>query len=301
MTTALIERFYDNLELNHNIQYISMGVIEMINKSSNAELVNTMASLSVVTQSLRNGGDALMEGVLFALAQHPSLARKHQRRFAQSDHESLCVVLASREDLHVDVESVLLQSQYTEVATALASNSKLSTEGMERLLEGHEAQIIAHVAMNTAYFEMFFKRNPKKLGSNPTLNTAMFEQLLALNDADIDLALAANVSLPQNIADRLYNRGNAEVLTRLARNAATQKCLLERLFEKAFLHESLAKNPLLDEQMIYRLRRSTNTGVLEALAANEATPLDLLYEFLLDMHLEPIVRQNSALNTKYQR
>ncbi len=301
VTTALIERFYDNLEQNHNIQYISMGVVELINKSTNAELIDVMASLSIVKHSLRHGGDALMEAVLFALAQHRDLALVHQIRIAQSDREALCLVLASREGLDPSVEALLLQSQHQAVLTALASNARLSSAGVAQLLETHEEQIIAHVRIHETYFESFCRRNPVALAANPTLSSVMFVQLLALNRHAVDLALATNVSLPHTVALALYERDNMEVKQRLACNVSLEKSLLEHFLEEETWHESLAKNPALDEQTIYRLYRNTNRNVLEALAANEATPLDILYELLLDMHFEPIVRQNSALNTKYQR
>ena len=301
VTTALIERFYDNLEQNHNIQYISMGVVELINKSSNVELIDAMASLSIVKHSLRKSGDALMEAVLFVLAQHRDLTSAHQIRFAKSDREALSLVLASREALDPSVEGVLLQSQHHEVLTALASNAHLSAEGMERLLETHEEQIIAHVRVNETLFKAFCKRNPKALGANPTLSTTMCEQLFALCNHDVHLALAKNSTLPHTVAEQLYAHGKRDILECLACNASLNKALLERLYEQEILHKYLAQNPALDEPMIYRLYRSTNRDVLEALAANEATPLDVLYDFLLDMNLEPIVRHNSALNTKYQR
>ncbi|GEM_PF-3263279 len=301
VTAALIERFYDNLEQNHNIQYISMGIVELINKSHNKELINAMASLSIVQQSLEKSSDSLMETVLLALAQHPCLAREHQMRFAKSGSKSLAVALASRDDLNTAIEAVLLHSHRDEVLTALASNVRLSPEGSRRLLETHETVIIEHAAMNEARFEIFFEQNPAVLGSNPTLSAAMYEQLLALNEHAVDLALAKNVSLPSDIAQQLFQRGNREVLQCLASNAATEESLLEQFLEAKEFHEYLAKNPALDERMIYRIYRNTNRSVLEALAANEATPLELLYELLLDMHLEPIVQQNSALNSKYQR
>jgi len=302
VTTALIERFYDNLEQNHNIQYISMGVVELINKSSNAALIHTMATLSMVPRALRDGGDALMEAVLFALAQHPSLQQPQQLQFAQSDHKALCTMLAQRDDLDGAVESILLLSRHDAVKEALASNARLSEAGMECLLAaGYEQQIVLHVNVTDARFKTLMPRHPELLARNPTLSADMFATLLARHEHHIDRALAENRQLLPAIAQALYRRNDTQVLHALARNPAVERCLLEHLFEQKFLHASLASNPHVSQQMIAQLRAEANSDVLEALAANEATPLELLYEFLLDMRLENIVRQNSALNTKYQR
>ncbi len=301
VTAALIERFYDNLEQNHNIQYISMGVVELINKSSNVDLIDALASLSKIDQALHHKGDALMEEVLLALAQHPALATMHQKRFAQSDRKTVGTLLASRKDLSADVEAILLRSRHLEVTTALASNAQLSVAGMEQLLIDHEEEIIRHGAMDDERFAVFVKRDPEAVSTNPTLTRAMFEQLLALNSDTVDLTLAHNSTLPPTVAEQLYARANTEVLQRLACNAAITKDLLREFATHKPLHRYLAQNPALDEPTIYQLYRNANRDVLEALAANEATPLDILYELLLDLHLEPIVRHNSALNTKYQR
>ncbi len=301
VTTALIERFYDNLEQNHNIQYISMGVVELINKSDSTALINTIASFSMVVQALRDESEPLLEAVLFALAQHSLLQEQQQLQFAKSERQELCRVLALREDMYPSVEAVLLTSQHDAVLEALASNTRLSDVGVAQLMGRYEKQILAKIALSDARFEQSITRHPVLLAGNPTLSTEMFASLLALQCRDVDAALAANASLLPAVARQLYQRDDYVVLEALAQNPVVENSLLEHLLKRESLHAALAGNPRLCETMIYQLYRSANRDVLQALAANEATPLALLYELLLDVQLENIVRQNSALNTKYQR
>ena len=301
VTTSLIERFYDNLEQNHNIQYISLGMIQLINKSSNCELINTLASLPIVTKALRNSDDELLELITQSLAQHHCLNEERRMKFAKSGSAELGIILASREDLDADLERELLMSEYDEVKIALASNEKLSLDGVDLLVASYENEIILHVKLTDELFRKFQKINMVLLAQNPTLTESMSATLLSFQESNINAALATNRTISSALAQKMVDTNDAEVLQNLAQNSAVPTEILEELYANENLHVNLAHNINLNEPMIKQLAKSSNIDVLSALAQNSATPLEILYEFLLDMRLENLVRQNPALNEKYQR
>ncbi len=301
VTTSLIERFYDNLEANHNIQYISLGIIQLINKSESCELINTLASLSIVSKALKKSDDELLEVMVQSLAKHHCLNAEQQLKFAKSGSSEVGVILASRDDLELSLEQLLLSSEYEAVKARLATNAKLSTQAIASLREDYEASIILHVNLSDTLFKTFQSTNATLLAQNPTLTETMANTLFLLHNSSIHAALAKNETMPLWLAQKIVALCDATALQNLAQNGAVPEEILMQLYANENLHVDLAANTNLSKILIKQLSRSNNIDILSALAQNSATPLELLYEFLLDMRLENIVRQNPALNDKYQR
>jgi hypothetical protein len=301
VTTSLIERFYDDLQANHNIQYISLGMIQLINKSLNCELINTLASLNIVVKALRKSGDELLEIITHSLARHYCLSEEHQLRFATNGSSELGVILASRNDLNMALESLLLTSENEAVRMALASNERVSAKGIDVLRHDYERTIILHVKLNDVYFNDFVKIDAQSLAQNPTLNEQMITTLLLLNSKEVNAALARNRVMPLWLAQKLLDLNEVKSLENLAQNNTVPLEILEMLYGDEHYHSHLACNTSISEAMVTRLSKSGDVEILKALAQNSATPLNILYDFLLDMRLENLVRQNPALNEKYQR
>jgi len=301
ITTALIERFYDDLEANHNIQYISLGIIQLINRTQNCELINTLASLSIIKKAFKKRDDELSEVIVHSLASHPCLAKEHHAFFAKNATSEVGVILASREDLHPELEQSLLALKSDAVDTALAKNRALSMEAITLLKEQHEETIILHVNLDKALFDLFLASKPELLAQNPTLFPEMIEALWLLQEEAVVSALAKNQAISLELAERILAEGSKDAVQNVAQNSATPSSVLMQLYADEDLHVNLAHNTNLSQNYITRLSKSSDIDILTALAQNSATPLEVLYEFLLDMRLENLVRQNPALNDKYQR
>lgn len=301
ISTSLIERFYDDLQANHNIQHISLGIIQLINRSENCELINTLASLKIVTSSLKKSDSELLEVIAQSLASHSCLDEQQQLKFARNGSCEVGVLLASREDLHVNLQEVLLVSKHKEVQQALACNASLSQKAIGALISDYESDIILHVNLNELLFKRFKDINAEYLAQNPTLLDDMIERLFLLQKSTIYTALAKNRRMTLKLAEKIVSLNSEKALQSLASNSSTPASILAKLCTNEDLHVNLAANTNLGEHYIKQLSRSSNIEILTALAKNSATPLEVLYEFLLDIRLENIVRQNPALNDKYQR
>jgi len=53
VTAALISRFYENIEQNHNVQYANMGLLHLLSQSENEELISVVASLEPLKLALK--------------------------------------------------------------------------------------------------------------------------------------------------------------------------------------------------------------------------------------------------------
>jgi len=76
ITAALISRFYENIERNHNVQYANMGLMHLLHQSTDAELTETIALLSPLQRALKEGCDNSTQKILNAIALHPSTSAK---------------------------------------------------------------------------------------------------------------------------------------------------------------------------------------------------------------------------------
>jgi hypothetical protein len=266
VTAALIGRFYENIERNHNVQYATTGLIHLILQTSNAELLEHISNLEPV---------ALHPKIKILLAQHPQTPQNVLKR--------------------------LLRESDAAVLAAMSQNPALDIEHIKQLI-AYDAVFAKSIAKNVKLTEELFRFLQKQysvaLAENPTLDAKMQQELLAKEQEAIDYSLAKNPSLTQATVAALQK--NKDLKSILYCNPALDEELLRRAFDDEALHVTLASNTATPKDILQALYASENEQVLKALAANEATPVELLYQLQLDSRFERAVRTNAAFGKHIQ-
>ncbi len=266
VTAAIIGRFYADLGRNHNVQYAMSGLAHLIERYGSGELIAAVAELPPIVRELREPRDRSLWGVLDAMALHSQTPEGVLRRMIH--HRA--PLLARREPLALEEELLGLKS----VDRELAQNPTLSAAGAARLMERHPALIARHFPLDEEAFETLFGGYAADLASNPGLTSMMRKKLFALDDGAVSGTLASN--------------------------PATEKEILDLLFEKGAFSAALASNPSLCGDQLESLAQSGEAEVLSALAANTATPIEILYQLSLDRRFERAVKTNPAFGKHIQ-
>ncbi len=300
VTAALIERFYENIERNHNVQYANMGIMHLLNQSNDAELIETIGTLAPIQQALREECDRSTYKILREIAFHEQTPARVQKQFVKYGDNELRAIIALRQDTTAALQEQLLSLDDETISLTLASNANLQDSVAEKMYktELFRSYLAANKQMDDRWFERFADRLSESLAANDTLSLAMQQQLFEQNSEKVWIALASNVSLL--IADELVKKESEAVNKTLALNEATSKQILEALAKTGDVNVELASNTQTPAAILTQLGGSTDIDVLSALAQNSATPVDLLYQFQLDRRLERYVMSNPGFGEHIQ-
>lgn len=267
VTASIIGRFYIDLDRNHNVQYAMSGLAHLIERYGNAELIGAIAELPPVVR-VNNPSDRSLSGILDAMALHTDTPERILRLLL----EGRAKLLAHREPLALEGELLALKDE--EVNTILSQNSTLSREGAEVLEHSYPHLIATHTALTDEQFERFIEKNSRYLAANTTLTPHMQQRLFDLEDKAVYKSLASNPMIETK--------------------------LLEQLFEMGSYRIQLAMNSALSPEKLELLYASGESEVLSALAANLATPIELLYQLSLDQRFERNVKTNPSFGKHIQ-
>ena len=268
VTASIIGRFYKELERNHNVQYAMSGLAHLIERYGTTELIDAIASLEPITRALKDRSNRSLSGVMDAIALHPQTSEAILRKLI----DERAILLAHREPLSLEEELLGLKSE--EINTILAQNKTLSEEGANLLERNFPQLIAANAIMSEERFERLIGAYGEYLASNENCSITMQQRLFALGEEAIIEALAANPK--------------------------THEEILEAIFESGKHRAALGSNSSLSSEKLEILYLSQESDVLGALAANTATPIDLLYQLSLDRRFERSVKTNSAFGKYIQ-
>lgn len=268
VTASIIGRFYVDLDRNHNVQYAMSGLAHLIERYGTRELIGAIVELSPIANEIKNSKDRSLNGVLDAIALHPDTDEAVLRLLLGKR----AVLLAHREPL--ELESELLGLNKQEVNEILAQNHSLSPGGVEQLESAYPHLIASKTQLDEYRFARLVENYSVDLAANPSLNPAMQQSLYALGEDMVSRALASN--------------------------PATEREILDRLFECGKFSASLAFNPSLSSDKLESLALSSDAEVLSALAANTATPIETLYQLSLDRRFERAVKTNPTFGKHIQ-
>lgn len=268
VTASIIGRFYVDLDRNHNVQYAMSGLAHLIERYGTRELIGAIVELSPIANEIKNSKDRSLNGVLDAIALHPDTEEAVLRLLLGKR----AVLLAHREPL--ELESELLGLNKQEVNEILAQNHSLSPGGVEQLESAYPHLIASKTQLDEYRFARLVENYSVDLAANPSLNPAMQQSLYALGEDMVSRALASN--------------------------PATEREILDRLFECGKFSASLAFNPSLSSDKLESLALSSDAEVLSALAANTATPIETLYQLSLDRRFERAVKTNPTFGKHIQ-
>ncbi|MFT7860119.1 MAG: hypothetical protein ABXS93_04195 [Sulfurimonas sp.] len=265
VTAALIERFYENIERNHNVQFATTGLIHLISQTENEQLLEAISELEPIKFHPK---------IKVILAKHPKTPKKVLKKFLKEGEDEVLEVIYSNSNLDKTIAKTLLDD--TEIAKKIAQNISLDEEFFT-LLESY----------------------PKELAKNETFTQTMQEKLVELKDDEVDRYLAQNTSLKPELLEKLYTRSQKYHFD-ILENSATPSSILVEAFEEKNNHLALAKNPATPKELLTKLYDLGELDVLTELAKNENTPVELLYQMQLDSRFERAVRTNEAFGKHIQ-
>lgn len=267
VTAAIIGRFYQDLERNHNVQYAMSGLAHLVEKYGTRELITAIAELSPIAKELKNPNEPSLKGVLDAMALHRTTPESLLRLLLKER----AYLLAHREPLVLEQELLALRDET--IAKILAHNVTLSREGAD----------------------MLEQKYPELIASFYPLDEVRFERLMG--EA---VALASNNTLTVSMQERLMEMNDEAVLSALAHNTALSLEHLEKLFALNRYAVELASNTSLASQHLEALYQTSQPEVLKALASNTSTPVEILYQLSLDQRTQRAVKTNPAFGKHIQ-
>jgi len=266
VTAALISRFYENIERNHNVQYATTGLFHLVEQTSNPELLEAIASLEPVKL-----------------------------------HPKLLAHIAIKEATPTKVLQQLLLHDDNGIIEAMAYNSALDRSLVESLVAKGEsfASIVAqNIVLDEEKYALLYSYS-RDLAFNETLTSSMQEQLFTLGDASVHLALAHNPNLSLTLARKLLTCKDEKIIQALY-SCVNVPAFLEEGFADEANHQALAKNPATPSVFLEKLYATGDATILASLACNENTPVDILYQLQLDARFERYVKTNEAFGQHIQ-
>ncbi|MCJ7766705.1 MAG: hypothetical protein MUP09_12350 [Thiovulaceae bacterium] len=302
ITAALISRFYENIERNHNVQYANMGIMHLLNQSRDVELTETIALLSPLQTALKEGCENSTQKILNAIALHPSTSEKVLKQWLKKGDDKIQMLIAMRHDLDLKLQQNLLYLNKEIINETLSLNPSIEQEIALILLATFPENITKHIDLDEPLYLHLLEQYALELAQNPTLTSAMQKELLG-KDEDVRVALAGNAKIDGSVFQALFESGNVEVLRRLIANPLMPSDSIKQLFEKEaeVLGADIAANARTDVEILKQLAHSDDVKVLLALAKNPSTPIGLLYQFQLDRRLERAVKENPSFGKHIQR
>ena len=297
VTAALIGRFYENIERNHNVQYSTLGLMHLLQQNRHPELPRTLGALPPLRRAVTTG-DRQLRAILEALAIHPAADDATLKHFVRQGDDALRALVAARPGLSTPLQRELAGLHAAPVDAALAANPDLTPDLVDTLFENRmlAEKGYASIRLDGDRFEKGLPAFARALAANPFLTEAMQRNLAATEAADV---LAANPAL--RIADTLQALGRDDVQRALAANPSVAPEQLETLAETGAYDAELAANPAAPDRLLEALSAKGNADVLQALASNPSTPVSILQQLQLDGRFERAVRANEAFGLYIQR
>ncbi|MEO1938635.1 MAG: hypothetical protein ABGW85_08405 [Sulfurimonas sp.] len=267
VTAALIGRFYENIERNHNVQYATTGLIHLVSQTQNPQLLEAISKLEPLGYHPK---------IKVLLAQHPQTPNKVLKKLLREADEA--------------------------VLEAMSSNALLDKTIAKELIAMGEPYI-RQIAQNIALDSELFKKLQAwsdDLAHNSSLDEAMQRALLENKSEAVLHGLAQNEALLGSVVETMLEDADDTIKALLFKNPAMAEQKLREAYANKELHYSLAQNSATPADILEALYRDGDEAILAALAANEATPVDILYQLQLDSRFERAVRTNAAFGKHIQ-
>ena len=297
VTAALINRFYADIEKNHNVQYATTGLLHLILQTESAELIEVISHLQPIKKALKeteieNGTFKILQ----VIALHPLTSDSVIKMYIKNANEDLKAQVATRENLSAKFQEVLYQEGSVLISSLLANNTALDAKiAMQMLERDFEVKVIAKmVTLNQELFEKLKELYSQDLAFNNSLSEAMVTALVKLEDTKTLCALAKNEQISPLIYLKLYNLNSDEVYASLAQNRKLPPALFKELFDKKLFNAELAGNEATPKAILEALSLMDKEEILTALAKNIATPVDILCQLQLDRRYDRYVKENES-------
>ena len=302
VTAALIVRFYDKIERNHNVQYATLGLMHLIAQCKNEELIEAIFSLEPLQKTLKNPQKDANYKILASIATHLFTPQTVLVKLARSANTPIKVLSAMRENCPVLIQTMLQESGEADVLEALSWNAHLDKNIAKKLMHHavYAKNIAANIVLEEEIFALFFIEQKLSLAHNKTLSFAMQKALILAHDKAVNLALSANKELHKEALELLFADSDEAVLRNLYAHQNMSKETLEEAFVNKLYHEALSSNANTPVSLLKKLSESEDMKILEALAKNPSTPVEVLYQLQLHSKFERSVKENPAFGKHIQ-
>ena len=190
-------------------------------------------------------------------------------------HPKIKTAIAMNVSLEASTQMKFAQKGGEQILEALSLNSNLTEPLIEQFLldEGLKYNVIRFVKLTERLFEMFV-REYKEVAQNESLTLQMQEELLAMEDREVELFLAQNEKIALSTVEKLLQNAGEALALHVYTNSATPQNILQEAYKNPVYHEALAKN--------------------------ENTPVEILYQLQLDGRYERFVKINAGFGKHIQ-
>lgn len=302
VTAALIGRFYENIERNHNVQYATLGLMHLVGQCKNEKLIEVIASLEPLQKSLNAQKNSANFAIVTAIAKHPKTPKSVLKLFVKKANTYVQTLIALRDDCDVQMQEQLFMEGNEHVLDALSRNSNLDKKIVRELVskERFAINLAQTIVLDEELFTLMSEKFAQELAANASLNLTMQEQLFVMSAQDVKISLASNSSAHDAIIEKLSHEPSQKIRLALYENTKTPQNILQTAYANSANHGALAKNPNTPHKILLMMAKSEEPQILEALAKNESTPVEVLYQLQLDSRFERFVKENTAFGKHIQ-
>ena len=294
VSAAIIVRFYENIERNHNVEYAALGLMHLAKQTKNEKLIETIAYLEPLVKSMKLGTNRDNFKIISAIATNEAAQKDVLKLLIKNAPSQIRKLIATREDCDEEMQNDLLLSEDKEVLEALSYNSNLCKTVLEKLLDYEELakNIARNINLDDDIFKLFLQKYPIDLAKNKEITSQMQEKLASMAEQEVLLSLATNQSIDEKIFMILQKKNDEQITLALYENPATPSQILQDAYLDAKNHFALAKNENTPKDILKRLFESEDAKVLKSLAKNKSTPVEVLYQLQLDSRFDRAVKEN---------
>lgn len=220
VSAALILRFYENIERNHNVQYATTGIMHLVAQAKSTELLKAISMLEPIKHNPK---------IQFAIAKSIQCDDEMQGRFCKYKNQ--------------------------EILEALSLNKNLKPSLIEEFLKDEKLgrNVARNIELTDELFELC-KGNKIGLALNQSLTIEMQEELLKLDDEELCYALALNNSIDETILMSLLKSSSKEIQSAIYENSSTPVELLQSAYKNNKNYTELAKNENTPIDILYQLQ-----------------------------------------------
>jgi len=220
VSAAIILRFYQNIERNHNVQYATTGFMHLVAQTTNPQLLRAVLLLEPIKYNPK---------IQYAIAMN-----------TQCDDE---------------MQELLFKTDNPDVLEALSQNSNLKPALIEEFLKDEKLgkNVAKNIKVTEELFELF-KTNKIGLALNESLTLQMQKELLSYGDEKISYALALNNGIDEEVLHLLLKSKNEEIKSAIYENKKTPTSILEEAYKNGQYCQEIAKNENTPVEILYQLQ-----------------------------------------------
>jgi hypothetical protein len=190
-------------------------------------------------------------------------------------HPRIKTAIAMSEYCSVEMQKKLIRQDSQNIQQALSLNPKLHIDIVEEFLKDTELSknVASSIELDDDLFEKLLHL-AQNLAQNTTLTPIMQNKLLSLDKKGVNKVLASNEMITKEIFFKLLDKDDDELKYELYQNRVAPQEILQDVYNEGRYNKALAKN--------------------------ENTPIDILYQLQLDRRYERDVKTNAAFGAHIQ-